>query len=124
VTDGYGGTTAVPVTVPIAPQNTPPVAVAAKVSVTKPATGSVTGVVIANDADNDTLAYTAPSSIPKGTVSVNSSTGAFTYTPTAAARQRAAVAPPNSAAKTATFTVTVSDGHGGTATVPVRIKVK
>jgi VCBS repeat-containing protein len=123
VTDGYGDTTAVPVTVAIAPQNSPPVAAPAKVTAVKPSTGVVSGGVSAVDPDGDSLTYSAPTSIPKGAVSVNSSTGAFTYTPTATARRNAAASPAGSAAKTASFTVTVSDGYGGTTTVPVKVKV-
>ena len=123
VSDGYGGTTAVPVAVTVAPQNSAPVAAPAKVTAVKPSTGVVTGGVSAIDPDGDSLTYSAPSTIPKGTVSVNSSTGAFTYTPRAAARHNAAASPAGSAAKTATFTVTVTDGYGGVTKVPVKVKV-
>ena len=123
VSDGYGGVTAVPVAVTVSPQNSAPVAAPAKVTAVKPSTGVVTGGVSAVDPDGDSMTYSAPSSIPKGAVSVNSATGAFTYTPTAAARQRASVAPPGSPAKQASFTVTVTDGYGGVTKVPVKLRV-
>lgn len=123
VSDGYGGVTAVPVAVTVSPQNSAPVAAPTKVSAVKPSTGVVTGGVSAVDPDGDSLTYSAPATIPKGGVSVNSSTGAFTYTPTAAARQRASVTAPGSPAKQATFTVTVTDGYGGVTKVPVKVKV-
>ncbi len=46
-------------------------------------TGVVTGTVARTDADGDTLKYAAPTSTSKGSITINASTGAFTYTPTA-----------------------------------------
>jgi hypothetical protein len=53
-------------------------------------------------------------------VSINSTTGAFTYTPTTAARELAAQTP---GADTDTFTATVTDGFGGADTVEVTVTV-
>ena len=124
VTDGYGGTAAVPVTVAVTPQNTPPVVTAAKVTSVRPSTGTIAGTVSATDADGDSLTYTAPATIPKGTVTVNPTSGVFSFTPTPVARRAAATAAAGATAKTASFTVSVTDGYGGTAAVPVRVKVR
>ncbi|MFM8612737.1 MAG: Ig-like domain-containing protein [Actinomycetota bacterium] len=126
VTDGYGGTTDVPVTVPIASANKPPVVTAKRVAAVAPATGVVTGSVTAIDPDGDPLTF-APTarSTPKGAVAVNSATGAFTYTPTAAARVNSASATTStSPARSGTFVVKVTDGYGGVVRVPVRVPIR
>ena len=83
------------------------------------ASGVVTGTIPVNDADNDSLTITVTTPPAHGsTVSVTPA-GAFTYTPTAAARNAAAQP---GGPQTATFTVTVSDGLASTTrqvTVPV-----
>ena len=63
-----------------------------------------------------------PSSTPKGSVSITTA-GAFTYTPTAAARHAAAGVDALPAAKQDTFTVTINDGYGGTITKAVTVTV-
>ena len=80
VDDGHGGTTATTVTVAISPTNTTPVAVintCERDCVGGGGIGSVTG----SDADGDTLTYAVTSAPNSGSVSINSATGAFTYTP-------------------------------------------
>ena len=123
VSDGYGGTAAVPVTVPIAPVNAPPVVTGRQVTAPAKATGTVRGTVTAQDPDGDPLSYAVATRPAKGSVTVNPG-GAFTYTPTAAARRSAAAAPASSPARTDAFTVTVNDGHGGTTAVPVRVPIR
>lgn len=122
VTDARGAKATTTVTVPISPNNALPTA---KVSVgtPNPSTGVVTGSVTATDADLDPLTYSAPAGTAKGTISLNSGTGAFTYTPTAAARHNAALIGGSSADKADTFTVTVVDGYGGMVAVPVTVAV-
>ncbi|MGB3356311.1 MAG: Ig-like domain-containing protein [Mycobacterium sp.] len=124
VSDGKGGTLAVPVTVTIAPKNTAPV-VSSTVGTPNPASGLVTGSVTSTDADADVRTYAAPALSTKGgAVAINSTTGGFTYTPTAAARQAAAAAGATAADKTDTFTVTVNDGHlGGAVTVTLSVAI-
>ncbi|SEH61361.1 VCBS repeat-containing protein/40-residue YVTN family beta-propeller repeat-containing protein [Mycolicibacterium rutilum] len=119
VTDGHGGTLAVPVTVTIASANKAPQAGKATVYQPNSITGVVTGSVRATDADRDTLSYSGSTSTTKGTVVVQSN-GDFTYTPTQPARQNAAA---GGAAAKDTFMVTVSDGHGGTLAVPVTVTI-
>jgi VCBS repeat-containing protein len=85
-----------------------------------PRTGVVIGSVSGTDPDGDTLNYSAPVSTGKGTISINASTGSFSYTPTDEARQAAASTP---GVDTDSFTVTVSDGNGGTTTVAVSVTI-
>ena len=56
-------------------------------------------------------------------VTINATTGAFTYTPTIPARQNAAKAGATAADKADTFTVAINDGFGGTATLAVNVAV-
>ena len=117
VTDGYGGTVAVPVTVQVRPQNSPPVAGAPTVGAPDPVTGVVTGQVNAVDPDGDPLTYLTSTPPTTGTVTVNPRTGGFTYTPTAVAPTLREVVVENPV--TITFTVTITDGYGGSVAVPV-----
>jgi len=117
VTDGHGGATTQTVTVAIAPADAAPtVTTDLGVSKTNASTGVVTGTIKVADADKDSLKYTATADNGKVTVSSN---GAFTYTPTVAARHAAAAGGPT----TDTVTVTVSDGHGGSVTQSVSVDI-
>lgn len=109
--------------VPAVAANKPPVIGTVKVGQPDAATGVVTGSVAATDADKNTLTWTAPATTTKGAVVVNSKTGAFTYTPTAAARHAAASTTAAAASKTDSFTVTVTDGKGGTATKLISVVI-
>lgn len=122
VSDGNGGTLAVPVTVTILPRNAAPVG---SYSAGSPDAGAkVTGAVTSTDADNDTRTYSGPTTSAKGGTVVVNADGTFTYTPTAAARQTAANAGATEADKTDSFVVTVNDGHlGGTVTVTVSVAI-
>ena len=116
VTDGYGGTTSTPVSVTVAPQNSPPVADPPIVGQPDPTTGVVTGRVNATDADGDPLTYQVVTLPAMGSVVVGAS-GQFTYTPTSAARHTRGPAE----STTDTFTITITDGYGGAASVPVSV---
>ncbi len=122
VKDGYGGITNVNVTVTIVAKNTAPTNPTATVGTPNASTGVVTGTVGATDADGDAFAFTTPATTTKGAVSITN-TGAFTYTPTAAARHAAGAVNATAAAKQDTFTVTISDGYGGTVTKAVTVTV-
>jgi VCBS repeat-containing protein len=122
VTDANGATTSRTITVPILGKNIAPVA---SVSVGTPnsSTGVVSGSVRATDADGDVRTYTVTTSAAKGSVLLSSSTGGFTYTPTATARHHASAVNATSADKTDRFTVTVTDGYGGRVAVPVTVTI-
>lgn len=115
VTDPKGASTGKSVTINILGQNSVPVAGTTTVGTPNPTTGVVTGTVTATDADQDSLAYSAPGTTSKGAVSIDSGTGAFTYTPAAGSR--------TSVTGSDTFTVTVTDGYGGSTQVPVSVPV-
>ncbi|WP_051053438.1 Ig-like domain-containing protein [Mycolicibacterium chubuense] len=119
VSDGRGGTLEVPVTVAVLPKNAAPTGSYAAGA--PDSNGVVTGTVTSADADGDTRTYSGPATSAKGgTVTLNPTTGAFTYTPTAAAREQATQSP---GVDTDTFTVTVSDGHGGSTPVEVTVTI-
>ena len=108
--------------IPVPPRaNTAPMVSKVTVGTAVAGTGVVSGSVTATDADKDTLTYSAPASTAKGSVTINASTGALTYTPTAAARHGAARTGATSADKSDTVSVTVKDGFGGVVTVPVTV---
>lgn len=80
-------------------------------------TGTVTGAI--NGTGPNPLSYNVSAGPGRGTVTVHPATGAFTYTPTTAARLAAGI---TAAADYDTFTVTVGDGTLSstvTVTVPV-----
>ncbi|MGI9124035.1 MAG: Ig-like domain-containing protein [Mycobacterium sp.] len=115
-------TAAVSVTVaPFTTGNTDPTGTA-RIDITDPSTGVVTGRVIGQDADGDAMTFTGSTSTAKGAVTV-APAGTFTYTPTVAARRNAAAPGATDADKSDTFTVTVSDSRGGAADVIVTVPV-
>ncbi|WP_254503876.1 tandem-95 repeat protein, partial [Pseudomonas triclosanedens] len=69
------------------------------------------GQIVANDVDHDTLSYAVKTGTAHGTLTVDSATGAYTYTP------KHDYNGPDS------FTVTVSDGRGGSVDSVVNINV-
>ncbi|MGI9125877.1 MAG: Ig-like domain-containing protein, partial [Mycobacterium sp.] len=121
VTDSKGAAVTKAVTVTVAPKNAVPTSVTSALT-TNATTGAVTGTVTGTDADRDTLSYTGAATT-KGTVSVNATTGAFTYTPTAAARHAAAKIGALATDKTDTFTMTITDGYGANVAVPVKVTI-
>lgn len=123
ITDGRGGTAHVPLTVQISPANTPPVVGSTVVGTPGPATGVVAGQVTATDSDSDSLVFTAPPATAKGAVTIDAVTGAFTFTPTSAARQQAAAPDATDADRTDSFAIDITDGHGGTASAAVTVSV-
>ena len=128
VRDGRGGSASFEVNVPISPLtttlvNSPPVAGLPTVGIPNPTTGVVLGQINATDSDGDTLTYSGTTTTPKGNVVVNATTGAFSYTPTAAARQNAAAPTATTLEKSDGFTISVSDGRGGSTAVPVAVVI-
>ncbi len=81
-------------------------------------TGTVTGTISSVDPANQTLTYTVATKPVGGSVTVNTATGAFTYTPSGLARTTANLG----VITTDSFTVTASNGTYSTSaliTVPV-----
>ena len=99
--------------------NSAPVVPAQPVGTPNPVTGVVTGTVNATDPDGNTLSYAVTGVPTSGTVTVNAASGAYTYTPTSAARLAAGSTP---GPDTDAFTVAVSDGQTAT-TAPVSVYV-
>ena len=121
---GDSSTSPVTVTVaPFTPANRAPVLSSPVVGTPNAVTGVVNGSVSATDADGDVLTYSAPASTAKGAIIINAGTGAFTYTPTVAARDTAAAPGATPADRADGFTVTVIDGRGGTATAAVTVAI-
>ena len=121
VSDGHGGSVAVPVSVAVAPANALPTG-SVTVANPDPASGAVTGSVAGKDADGDPLTYSAPASTAKGAITL-AANGGFTYRPTVTARHTASALTATSAEKTDTFTVTIKDDHGGTTAAPVTVAI-
>src|SRR5206468_9134103 len=119
INDGHGGVVPVSVTVAISPTNSAPTAATVGNIVINLDSGVVTGKVSAVDVNNDPLSYTSTTPT-KGTL-VFGANGTFTYTPTPAARQAAAVPGADPATKVDAVTVTVEDGYGGTTTVALNL---
>lgn len=121
VSDGRYGTVTTTIPLTIDPLNAAPTV---KTSIGNPSTttGVVKGSVTASDANNDKRTYTVSSGPTKGTVTMTSS-GAFTYTPTADARAAALAPGASHDARMDTFTVTVDDGHGGVVPVTVNVRI-
>ena len=72
------------------------------------ATGAISGRIVAVDPEGKALTYTVTSAPATGTLTFDSKTGAFTYTPTTAERILAATTP--DVTETVAMTVAVSDG--------------
>lgn len=115
VDDGRGGTASCPVTVSIGPKNAAPVAGSPTVGTPVGSAGVITGSITATDADNDRLTYRGSGTTAKGTVAIDPTTGAFTYTPNASAF--------GMSGNTDTFTITVTDGYGGSTPIAVTVPI-
>ncbi|MFW1811153.1 tandem-95 repeat protein, partial [Acinetobacter ursingii] len=109
VADGKGGSTTVTVPVTVTAVNDAPTATAN--SVTTDEDTAVTGNVIGQDVDGDSLSYTVSSNPSHGTVSIDPATGGYTYTPNANYNG------------SDSFEVTVADGKGGSTTVTVPVTI-
>ncbi|AYH04952.1 hypothetical protein C5E25_06075 [Pectobacterium parmentieri] len=72
---------------------------------------SVSGTITASDVDGDTLSYGVGTPPQNGTLTLDSTTGKYTYTPAA------------NFSGSDHFTVTVADGNGGTATSTVTVGI-
>ena len=118
--DGRGGTTPVTVTVDI-PAYDPPVA-GPPVVHTDPTTGVVRGSVAYTDPNDDPLTFSVAPAM-HGTVTIDPATGALTYTPSNAARQRAAASNATALEKQDVIVVLADDGHSGAVSVGITVSV-
>ncbi|SCX32945.1 Ig-like domain-containing protein [Mycolicibacterium fluoranthenivorans] len=121
VSDGRYGTMTTTVALAIAPENKIPT-VTTTIGNPNASTSVVKGTIATADGNKDKLTYTVSGQPAKGTVGVTTA-GAFTYTPTAAARTAALAPGASHDQKMDTFTVTVDDGHGGVVPVTVNVKI-
>lgn len=85
-------------------------------------TGVVKGTITAFDPNGNTLTFSATTP-GRGKVTIDKTTGAFTYTPTAVARHAAAATSAGTADKTDTFTITVTNSQGQAVSVPVAVTI-
>lgn len=121
IDDGYGGKKAVVVDVAVLPGNIAPV-----LEPTFGAPGEdgvVTGSAGGTDADDAVLSYSGSATSSKGTLVVDPTTGALSYTPLPAVRHAAAREGAGPEDTTDTFTITVSDGYGGVASRVVAVPI-
>lgn len=107
--------------VSLVPANVTPV-VSLPSSTSSVVTGVISGATGVTDADGDPLAVTVLTGPTKGTVTFGTD-GTFTYTPTAAARHKAAADTALTADLTDTFTFTVSDGRRGVVQQTITVTV-
>lgn len=122
VSDGFGRSLVVPVTVDIAPHNVAPQVIRTRATTPDAEAGVVTVTVSARDSDGDALTYSGPAATLKGRV-VNNGDGTFAYSPTEAARQAAGATNASATDKIDELDLTVSDGHGGITTTTVRVPI-
>ncbi|WP_409250888.1 Ig-like domain-containing protein [Bacillus sp. SCS-153A] len=109
VSDGKGGVTSTTVEITVNEVNEAPT-VKEMYTVVTDENKEVSGQVVAEDLDGDSLTYTKESNPGNGTAIVNED-GTWTYTPNA------------DYVGTDSFTITVSDGKGGVATTTIEITV-
>ncbi|WP_094985636.1 retention module-containing protein [Cellvibrio mixtus] len=109
ISDGKGGTTTSTVNIGVTPVNDAPVS--ADQNLTTDEDVALPGQIVATDVDGDTLSYAVTTNPANGTLTLDSATGAFVYTPNANYNG------------SDSFVVTISDGKGGTTTSTVNIGV-
>ncbi|ORB27544.1 Ig-like domain-containing protein [Mycolicibacterium parafortuitum] len=126
VDDGHGGTTSVTVRVDIAPTghvNQGPTNGDYTVAEPNPVNGKVTGTASATDPERDEIYFLGSGPTTKGGTVVVERDGQFVYTPTDAARQRAAAPDATDEDKADAFVVTVLDQYQETLTITVRVSI-
>ncbi|QZT58407.1 MULTISPECIES: Ig-like domain-containing protein [Mycolicibacterium] len=122
VEDGYGGTTTIPVQVPIAPSvgNLPPQPGSSDMGAPDLITGAVAGNLGFVDPEGNSLSYVLVTEIDSATgiVELDAESGTWRFTPTLAARTSSWL----SGGSAVQFTIAVSDGEAtvnSTVTVPI-----
>mgnify|MGYP002145651566 FL=1 len=113
------------VTVPIEPAaNATPSTPTSINQVANAVTGLVTGTISATDPGGQTLTYSALINPLLGTLNLNSTTGAYTYTPSAIARVAANPILGVSVVNTDVFTVTVTNTAGYTSSAVITVPIE
>ena len=123
VVDGSGDITTVPITVEIAPANTPPTIQLTKPRLSPFGSAEVRSSIRVRDADGDAYTFTLSPTAKGGTVTIDED-GHMSYLPTDEARHAAGASNATEADKTDTYTVTVADGYGGVTVVTVTVPIK
>ncbi|MGI9217253.1 MAG: tandem-95 repeat protein, partial [Hydrogenophaga sp.] len=121
VADGHGGSANVTVLVDVTPVNDPPVpgdvsdptwnSSSGQYEVSTPEDTAKSGTIAASDLDADTLSFTEQTGPAHGSLTLNATTGDWTYTPN------------KDFNGSDSFVVMVADGHGGTVAVTVVVEV-
>jgi len=112
-------TKVVTVSVPAGFVNAAPIAGTPEVGAANASTGVVAGSVAVSDADGDIAAFVTRTAPLRGTVQVDSTSGAFVYTPNAEFRHAASANGATASDLSDTFVLAISDGYGGTTPVSV-----
>lgn len=126
VDDGHGGVTTLTVRVPIAPNgyvNQAPTDGEYTVGQPNPANGKVSGTAGASDPERDDIYFLGSGPTAKGGTVVVERDGRFVYTPTDAARQKAASPEATDADRQDTFVVTAIDPYAETLAIPVTVSI-
>ena len=116
-------TEVVTVNIPIGLVNANPIVEAPIFGTRDSRTGSISGTMSFTDADGDGVRFATRTTPTRGTVVVDATSGAFTYTPNAAGRHAAAADGATVADLTDTFTIAVDDGHGGTTLQTITVAI-
>jgi len=98
--------------------------ISASVGTPSKTTGVVTGTIKVTDSDKDSVTVTVDETSAKGgSVSYDSATGKYTYTPSVTAQHAAAITGATKSDKTDTFTITADDGKDGVVTKQMTVTV-
>lgn len=110
VTDGNGGTVTQTVNVTVASVNDGPLA-DVSVEITTDEDVAVSGTLLAQDIEGDTLTWSLSGTPANGSVSLDGASGTYTYTPNA------------NYSGDDSFDVVVTDAHGATTTQTVKVSI-
>ena len=116
-------TAVVTVNIPIGLVNAAPIVEAPAFRAMDTYTGSISGTISFTDTDGDGAKFATHIPPARGTVVIDATTGAFTYTPSAAGRHAASADVATASDLTDTFTIAVDDGHGGTTFKAVTVAI-
>lgn len=130
----HSTTSTVTVVLPAGQVNTDPIATQTGPTVTDSVNGTISGSVLFDDPDGDTvttgISGVLPGASPNtyttakgGTLTWDPTTGSYTYTPTLAARIASTLTDATDEDRTDTFVLTADDGNGGVTPVTVTVPI-